>query len=66
MCRPLSNLGNNAEYLREGPGRGVGFFLYGERPLLAESSRWELGIYGVASVRYTPKAATQMLVSRLI
>ena len=33
--------------------------------LLAESSRWHPPIFAVASVRYTPKAAAQMLESGL-
>ena len=36
-----------------------------ERLLLAESSRSHPPIFGVASVRYTPKAAAQMLVFNL-
>jgi hypothetical protein len=36
-----------------------------DRPRFAESSHTNPQIVGVASVRYTPEAATQMLVSRL-
>ncbi len=39
--------------------------LAAKRPLLAESSHSNPSIVGVASVRYTPKAATQMLESGL-
>jgi hypothetical protein len=36
-----------------------------ERPLLAESSHWFPSIMGVASVRYSPIPATQMLIFNL-